>query len=834
MTSPFSILDKIEEVVLVLNKKYSGLLPSVVGVNHYACQVLDCTKKTFLEFASYELEDEQSNFDCIQKGSIRMFEIPNNPPLIFNFEKLEQRFGDLDCWVLVGEFVNTKQKSLVQSWETLDSTLFNFIPDAVVITDGDFIVKRINPAALSIYGLTEANSIGEEFKNVIPIDYGEGEREAALQLLHKNGSWKGELTQQTGFGTWIIAQASVKCIKNSQGNITGYIGVYRDITEQKDVQQAYEISEQRLKLAGKAAYDLLYEWDPKLNKVTWFGNIDALLGFPEGKISKNVEEWLNRIHPEDFAKMTKAVAHHKTSTEPIMYDYRIQHADGHYLNWHDHALPLLDDEGIPIKWVGGCSDITEQVENNRKLAKNNELLSLIGKNFPDSYLSIVNLDLTIGYTNGNEFEKRGMDPNQFVGLHIQEVFASFGEDVVKKIKDSYTKTFKGEPQIFELQIADQVQQYSTVPIKNKEGDIENILVVVRNITDDRQKTNLLRDSEEKFSKAFFGHPVAMEIIDYKTCKRIEVNDSFISMMGYEVETFDKRSIDDIQAKCLHGKTDLLMSLLDDEGVVKDISTEIFTSTEEIKHVLISGAKLEVEDENLAILCLVDVTEQKKAEESSKAYQSRLKTLIETLPDLVWLKDPDGIYLGCNKRFSELYNTPEEEIIGKTDKDFVAEEVADFFRQHDLNAIRAGTSQMNEEVLTFQSDGHVEHVETIKAPVYTDEGKLLGVLGIARDITERIHQMETLERQNKLLKNIVWNQSHRVRAPLTNIMGLISILETATEIDLEEKKIIHSALIKSADELDNIIREIVRKTEEYMWESKEKNPSVEQGISSGSA
>src|SRR5512136_1005764 len=124
-------------------------------------------------------------------------------------------------------------------------------------------------------------------------------------------------------------------------------------------------------------------------------------------------------------------------------------------------------------------------------------------------------------------------------------------------------------------------------------------------------------------------------------------------------------------------------------------------------------------------------------------EGRLHTLVHTLPDLVWLKDRNGVFLSCNSMFERLYNAPESDIVGKTDYDFVDRELADFFTMNDRKAIAAGKPTINEEWLTFADDGHRVLVETIKTPVFDDTGGLIGVLGIGRDITHRKQAEEAL-------------------------------------------------------------------------------------------
>lgn len=127
---------------------------------------------------------------------------------------------------------------------------------------------------------------------------------------------------------------------------------------------------------------------------------------------------------------------------------------------------------------------------------------------------------------------------------------------------------------------------------------------------------------------------------------------------------------------------------------------------------------------------------------------RLKALIQNLPDLVWLKDPDGVYLACNSRFEHFFGACEADILGKTDYDFVSREQADFFRRNDLAAIDAGRAVRNEEIVGFAADGHTEWLETIKTPMRDADGRLIGVLGVGRDVSEAKHAEVRLKRANR--------------------------------------------------------------------------------------
>jgi PAS domain S-box-containing protein len=144
--------------------------------------------------------------------------------------------------------------------------------------------------------------------------------------------------------------------------------------------------------------------------------------------------------------------------------------------------------------------------------------------------------------------------------------------------------------------------------------------------------------------------------------------------------------------------------------------------------------------------------QAKAESALRENETRLRTLLQTIPDLVWLKDTNGTFLACNPMLERLLGSGEADIIGKTDYDFVSRELADFFREHDRKAMAAGKPSSNEEWVTFADDGHRALMETIKTPMYDAGGNVTGVLGIARDITKH-RQLEAQYLQAQKMESI---------------------------------------------------------------------------------
>lgn len=145
--------------------------------------------------------------------------------------------------------------------------------------------------------------------------------------------------------------------------------------------------------------------------------------------------------------------------------------------------------------------------------------------------------------------------------------------------------------------------------------------------------------------------------------------------------------------------------------------------------------------------------RRQAENELHKSEKLHRDLLDTIPDLIWLKDANGVYLSCNSTFERFFGAGEDDIKGKTDYDFVDKELADFFREHDRRATESGKPFSNEEWVTFADDGHRALLFTTKMPMYDNEGKLIGVLGVGRDITELKLALEQLDQSRELLVNL---------------------------------------------------------------------------------
>ncbi|ACL15563.1 hybrid sensor histidine kinase/response regulator [Methanosphaerula palustris] len=206
--------------------------------------------------------------------------------------------------------------------------------------------------------------------------------------------------------------------------------------------------------------------------------------------------------------------------------------------------------------------------------------------------------------------------------------------------------------------------------------------------------------------------------------------------------------------------------------------------------------------------LIDITGRKQTEEALRNSEVRLHTLVDTIPDLIWLKDTKGAYLSCNPMFERFFGANESEIVGKTDYDFLDRKLADSFHEQDLKAMVSGRPIRNEDWITFADEGHCALMDTIKTPMYNDQGALIGVLSIGRDISERKRAEDAIELANKKLNLMNNITRHDI---LNTITGLLGCVDMANVTDSEDER---RQLFQDIKNLTKSIQRQIAFTKEY--------------------
>lgn len=151
----------------------------------------------------------------------------------------------------------------------------------------------------------------------------------------------------------------------------------------------------------------------------------------------------------------------------------------------------------------------------------------------------------------------------------------------------------------------------------------------------------------------------------------------------------------------------------------------------------------------------DVTERKRAEEDSQRRQAQLMVLFDVMPAMIWFKDTENNILRVNKRVAEAAGLAVERIEGKPSLEIYPDEAAKFYAD-DLEVIRSGMPKLGYVEMLPDPDGHKRWVQTDKVPYFDRDGKSLGIVVMAQDVTERMHAEEALRESEEKFRELLEN------------------------------------------------------------------------------
>ncbi|BAY10420.1 PAS domain-containing protein [Calothrix sp. NIES-2098] len=197
-------------------------------------------------------------------------------------------------------------------------------------------------------------------------------QESVRQALAKHCDYEVEYRNIWPDGSihWILARGVG--IYDEDGNPTRMIGVTLDLTARKQAEQALQESEQRWQLALQGNNDGIWDWNVQTNEVFFSPRWKEMLGYQDHEITNNIDEWSERVHPEDLDWVLEAIRDHFDKKTPYyVTEHRVQCKDGSYKWILDRGQALWDSTGNVVRMVGSHTDINDRKQIEEELKRQN-------------------------------------------------------------------------------------------------------------------------------------------------------------------------------------------------------------------------------------------------------------------------------------------------------------------------------------------------------------------------------------------------------------------------------------------------------------------------------
>ncbi len=297
----------------------------------------------------------------------------------------------------------------------------------------------------------------------------------------------------------------------------------------------------------------------------------------------------------------------------------------------------------------------------------------------------------------------------------------------------------------------------------------------------RHAEQAVRESEERYRALFEQAPDSILLVDLHTAAIVGFNDRAHEILGYTREEFKTLAIADLEAVESRDEVARHMQRVISEG------SDVFETRHRTKHgrlrnVLVSTKVIRLDQRDILQSICSDITERKRAEEERKrADEARrkqhtlLQAIIEGTTDAISVKDPDGRYLMVNSAAARAFGRPKEDVIGKRDAELLSADSAKQVRKLDRGVMVTGELHTSEEPITI---GNVKRMYSSTRTPYRDgEGNIIGVIGIARDITEQRHLEEEILSISRREQQRIGQDLHDAMGQhLTGVAFLAKVLE----------------------------------------------------------
>ena len=593
----------------------------------------------------------------------------------------------------------------------------------------------------------------------------------SLQSLHPSEAWasveqefqkhmSGKLSLSTGIpvlrnnGSIFYADISSSFITLEGKSF--FSGFFRDVTERKQAEEAIHKSEERFKNLSDLLPEIVFEMDNKGNLTFINRQGFKTFGYKEEDLAQGLNVF-QIIAPHDRDRALENTLKRLNGEEVGQQEYIATKKDGSTFPMKLSTNRIMQ-ENKPIGVSGIAIDVSDYKRAEAALHDSEERFRRLVGSVTD-YIYSVKLESgrpvstshapacvsVTGYTS----EEYAADPDLWYRM-IYEEDKQIVTNLTEKLLSGY-EVLPLEHRIVHKNGSLRWVKDTLVVKRDAKGIPISYDGLIEDITMQKQADEVLRESEETAYALLNASSDAALLLDTER-KIIAVNEAGAQRFG--------KGVTELIGVCAN---DLFpQEIVESAGALIDqvLRTRKPIHFEDVR----SGIHLEntmypvIDAQGNVIRIAVfsrDITERIRVEEAIQRDRNLLRTLIDNLPDAIYVKD--NAYRKTIANPADVRNTghqSESEVLGKDDFELFPKELAEGFFVDDQSVIQNGKPVLKREEYVLDSEGKKRWLSTSKLPLRNEKNQIIGLVGIGRDITERIQTEEALRQSESLFKMLV--------------------------------------------------------------------------------
>jgi|GEM_PF-2435165 len=599
---------------------------------------------------------------------------------------------------------------------------------------------------------------------------------------------------------------------DSKGNIVAGIEVVHNITERKKAEEALRSKEYFLSEAQRITKIGSWQRDLKTDQVIWSDELFRIFGLDPAGSQADFNTLLDLIHPDDREKQRKAAAEAIQNKQPYNTEYRIIRADGSQSLLHAQGEVVCDESGSPVYLRGTAQDITEQRHSELQLQEQKRFSENLIQNSAIATL-VLDAEHKVVIWNKACEEMTGIPASEIVGTKDQwKAFYNHERPILADVvlgserdrlaqfypflsESLYCKDGLHAEGWYRLKGIDRYLVFDAAPIMDGDGVVTAAVETLQDITGRKLTEEKLKHSEERYRSVVEN---AFDMIQSVSPDGhlLYVNPAWLKTMGYTWEELKDRTIFDIIHPACQEKCSTVFNSLVSGMSVDHFETQ-FTARDGRVIDLEGSASVSITDGRVnSMQCILhDVTERKRLEEELFRSQQDWEYTFNSITDMVTVHDRDYNIILANKAAEKILGLPLLRDM-KNRKCFAYYHGTDQ-APSDCPSCSCLQSGKPDSFEIFES--HLNMFIEIRAiPRFDSNGNLIGLIHVARDITERkkaeaererlYHEKEMLREQllqsqkMEAVGTLAGGIAHDFNNILNVIIGYSGLIERSAGID----------------------------------------------------
>ena len=698
--------------------------------------------------------------------------------------------------ILIFSLDITKQKREQESLRRSEER-FRFLVDqiedyAIYLLDPKGYIVSWNFGAEHLKGYQRDEVIGQHYSRFFTTqDQHDNKPQHLLDLVVSQGSIEDEGWRVRKDGSHFWANVVITALRNTDGSLYGFAKITRDLTQRRYAEVSKRSQAEDARRDSEERYRFLFEH--MLNGFAYC-KMDFDQGRPQDFVYLAVNsafETLTGLKDVVGKRVTEIIPDIRESDAELFEVYGRVALTGHPQKFETYVASLEKWFSISVYspqkeyFVAVFDVITERKRAEETLKESEARYRRIVETAYEG-IWLIDSESDTTFANRRMAEMLGYTPAEM--LHAPLI--SFMDDESQTIAAAKVERRRQgitEQHDFKFRRKDGSELWailSTNPIITDDGRYEGSLAMVTDITERRQAEQGLKESEARYRTLIEQASDGIFIANSQGAY-IEVNSAGCQMLGYTREEILQKTVRDLTK--LDSDHPLRFGELE-QGKTLFSEREMIRKDGTLVPVEISAKRLA--DGSLQGI-VRDITEHRRAQESLEQERNLLRTLVDTLPDRIYAKDRDGHFILKNQVDArQMGNASIDEIIGKTDFDYYPAELAEQYSADDEAVMRSGQPLINREEPAVASDGSWGYILTSKVPLRDNQGNVIGLVGIGRDITERRRAETLLQEAHDLLEQRVIERTAELEASKQQVEAILNnspdgILLVSSELHIRQ-------------------------------------------------